>query len=81
MSCYLLKYTILKPLADRVLVKVNSFEEKTTGGILLPTTSQSRPQGGEVVVVGKGMIIGDNKVDVNIQVYSLRTCKILAICF
>jgi co-chaperonin GroES (HSP10) len=48
---------------------------------LLPTTSQSRPQGGEVVVVGKGMIIGDNKVDVNIQVYSLRTCKILAICF
>jgi chaperonin GroES len=81
MSCYLLKYTILKPLADRVLVKVNSFEEKTTGGILLPTTSQSRPQGGEVVVVGKGMIIGDNKVDVNIQVYSLRTCNILAICF
>lgn len=62
-----MKYTILKPLVDSVLVKINSFEEKTTGGILLPTTSQSRPQGGEVVVVGKGMIIGDNKVDVNIQ--------------
>ncbi|CAN6245870.1 unnamed protein product [Urochloa humidicola] len=62
------KYTVLKPLADRVLVKIKSSEEKTTGGILLPTTAQSRPQGGEVVAVGEGRIIGDKKVDVSIQV-------------
>ncbi|CAD6249243.1 unnamed protein product [Miscanthus lutarioriparius] len=62
------KYTTLKPLADRVLVKINSSEEKTTGGILLPTTAQSKPQGGEVVAVGEGRIIGDKKVDVSIQV-------------
>ncbi|XP_066332654.1 20 kDa chaperonin, chloroplastic-like isoform X2 [Miscanthus floridulus] len=62
------KYTILKPLVDRVLVKINSSEEKTTGGILLPTTAQSKPQGGEVVAVGEGRIIGDKKVDVSIQV-------------
>lgn len=61
-------YTTLKPLADRVLVKINSSEEKTTGGILLPTTAQSKPQGGEVVAVGEGRIIGDKKVDVSIQV-------------
>lgn len=66
MSCYPLQYITLKPLADRVIVKINFSEEKTTGGILLPTTAQSRPQGGKVVAVGKGMIIGDNKVDVNI---------------
>ena len=66
MSCYPLQYTTLKPLADRVIVKINFSEEKTTGGILLPTTAQSRPQGGKVVAVRKGMIIGDNKVDVNI---------------
>ncbi|CAL4885627.1 unnamed protein product [Urochloa decumbens] len=62
------KYTVLKPLADRVLVKIKSSEEKTTGGILLPTTAQSRPQGGEVVAIGEGRIIGDKKVDVSIQV-------------
>ncbi|RCV08619.1 hypothetical protein SEVIR_1G348100v4 [Setaria viridis] len=62
------KYKTLKPLADRVLVKIKSSEEKTTGGILLPTTAQSRPQGGEVVAVGEGRTIGDKKVDVSIQV-------------
>ena len=63
-----LQYTTLKPLADRVLVKIKS-SEKTTGGILLPTTAQSRPQGGEVVAVGEGRTIGDKKVDISIQVY------------
>ena len=59
MSCYPLQYITLKPLADRVIVKINFSEEKTTGGILLPMTAQSRHQGGKVVAVGKGMIIGD----------------------
>ncbi|KAL6912015.1 hypothetical protein ACP4OV_000820 [Aristida adscensionis] len=62
------KYTTLKPLADRVLVKSKSSEEKTSGGILLPSTAQSKPQGGEVVAIGEGRIIGDKKVDVSIQV-------------
>jgi hypothetical protein len=65
----LFQYTTLKPLADRVLVKIKSSEEKTTGGILLPATAQSKPQGGKVVAVGEGRTIGDNKVDVSIQVY------------
>ncbi|XP_062220487.1 20 kDa chaperonin, chloroplastic-like [Phragmites australis] len=62
------KYTTLNPLDDRVLVKIKSSEEKTTGGILLPSTAQSKPQGGEVVAVGEGRTIGDRKVDVSIQV-------------
>lgn len=56
-------------MADRVLVKIKTVEEKTVGGILLPTTAQTKPQGGEVVAVGDGRTIGKNKVAVSVQVY------------
>ncbi|XP_049934871.1 20 kDa chaperonin, chloroplastic-like [Nymphaea colorata] len=62
------KYTSLKPLGDRVLVKIKTVEDKTVGGILLPTTAQTKPQGGEVVAVGEGKTIGKNKVDISVQV-------------
>jgi chaperonin GroES len=62
------QYTSLKPLGDRVLVKLGAAEEKTVGGILLPSTAQSKPQGGEVVAVGEGRTIGDKKVEVSLQV-------------
>ncbi|XP_077240929.1 20 kDa chaperonin, chloroplastic-like isoform X2 [Tasmannia lanceolata] len=61
------KYTTIKPLGDRVLVKIKTVEEKTTGGILLPTTAQSKPQGGEVVAVGEGRTMGKTKVDICVQ--------------
>ncbi|CAI0406439.1 unnamed protein product [Linum tenue] len=48
------QYTSIKPLGDRVLVKIKTVEEKTGGGILLPSSAQSKPQGGEVVAVGEG---------------------------
>nr|WP_256997585.1 co-chaperone GroES [Gloeobacter morelensis] len=46
----------LKPLGDRVLVKVLAQEEKTAGGILLPDTAKEKPQVGEVTAVGEGRI-------------------------
>lgn len=61
------KYTTLKPLGDRLLVKINSAAEKTSGGILLPTTAQTKPQGGEVVAVGEGRTLGDKKVAVDVK--------------
>ncbi|XP_071707198.1 20 kDa chaperonin, chloroplastic-like [Rutidosis leptorrhynchoides] len=61
------KYATLKPLGDRVLVKINAAEEKTAGGILLPSTAQSKPQGGEVVAVGEGRTIGLHKVEVGVK--------------
>ncbi|KAK6147599.1 hypothetical protein DH2020_018542 [Rehmannia glutinosa] len=61
------KYTSLKPLGDRVLVKIKTAEEKTSGGILLPTTAQSKSQGGEVVAVGEGRTVGSNKVDISVK--------------
>ena len=63
-----LQYTSIKPLGDRVLVKIKEAEEKTMGGILLPSTAQSKPQGGEVVAVGEGRTIGKNKIDITVPV-------------
>ncbi|WP_227764312.1 co-chaperone GroES [Zhaonella formicivorans] len=48
---------MLKPLADRVVVKVISAEEKTQGGIVLPDTAKEKPQEAEVVAVGPGKIL------------------------
>ncbi|BAT80019.1 20 kDa chaperonin, chloroplastic-like [Vigna umbellata] len=61
------KYTAIKPLGDRVLIKVKEAEEKTDGGILLPSTAQTKPQGGEVVAVGEGKTVGKSKVDVSVK--------------
>ncbi|TKY54394.1 20 kDa chaperonin [Spatholobus suberectus] len=61
------KHTSVKPLGDRVLVKIKDAEEKTEGGILLPATAQSKPQGGEVVAVGEGKSVGKSKVDISVK--------------
>lgn len=42
----------VKPLDDRVLLKVQFAEEKTKGGIYIPPTAQEKTQEGLVVEVG-----------------------------
>ena len=44
----------LRPLDDRVVLKVLDAEEKTAGGILLPDSAQEKPQRGKVTAVGEG---------------------------
>lgn len=61
------KYTSITPLGDRVLVKIKTSEEKTTGGILLPAAAQTKPQGGEVVAIGEGRTIGTKKIEIGVQ--------------
>ncbi|MBL8694381.1 MAG: co-chaperone GroES [Planctomycetes bacterium] len=51
----------LKPIEDRVLVKVLEAEEKTAGGIVLPDNAKEKPQRGRVVAVGNGKLLGDGK--------------------
>ncbi len=53
---------MLKPLADRVVVKVFSEEEKTKGGIVLPDTAKEKPQEGEVIAVGSGRRLDNGSV-------------------
>lgn len=71
------QYTTLKPLGDRVLVKIKTAEEKTAGGILLPSTAQSKPQGGEVVAVGEGKTIGKTKVDISVKVIAVILLNVI----
>ncbi|MBQ9773553.1 MAG: co-chaperone GroES [Clostridia bacterium] len=44
----------IKPLSDRVVVKLVEAEEKTKAGILLAASAQEKPQVAEVVAVGPG---------------------------
>ena len=49
----------IKPLGDRVLLKILENEEKTKGGIFLPDTAKEKPQEGKVIEVGEGKILDD----------------------
>jgi chaperonin GroES len=51
----------LKPIGDRIIVRRESAEEKTAGGILLPDTAKNKPQRGEVIAVGPGKLNDDGK--------------------
>jgi chaperonin GroES len=42
----------VKPLADRVIVKLEKSETKSSGGIIIPDTAQEKTQQGVVVEVG-----------------------------
>jgi chaperonin GroES len=44
----------IKPLADRVLVKPATAEEKTVGGIIIPDSAKEKPLKGEVIAAGNG---------------------------
>ncbi len=45
---------MIKPLADRVLIKMVEAEETTKSGIILSSGSKEKPQIAEVVAVGPG---------------------------
>lgn len=54
MAAVTLSVSNVKPLGDRVFVKVSPAEEKTAGGILLPDNAKEKPQVGEIVQTGPG---------------------------
>ncbi len=48
---------MLKPLADRVVIKMLESEETTKSGIILTGNSQEKPQIAEVLEVGPGKLV------------------------
>lgn len=54
MATVSLGVSTVKPLGDRILVKVSEAEETTAGGIILPDSAKEKPQVGEVTEVGVG---------------------------
>jgi len=53
--------TDLKPMSDRVVVRPSDQESVTQGGIYLPDTAQERPQHGEIVAAGPGLVLPNGK--------------------
>ncbi len=53
---------MLKPLADRVIIKQSEAEVKTKSGIVLPGSAQDKPNQGEVVAVGPGKRTDEGKL-------------------
>ena len=58
----------IKPLADRVVVKLVESEEKTEGGIILTGSAKEKPQFAEVVAVGPGGKVDGNEVAMYVKV-------------
>ncbi|RVW43979.1 20 kDa chaperonin, chloroplastic [Vitis vinifera] len=56
-----------RSLVVRAATVVTPKRRRLSGGILLPTTAQTKPQGGEVVAVGEGKTIGKNKLDICVK--------------
>ena len=53
---------MIKPLSDRVLVKMKESEETTKSGIILASTAKEKPQIAEVIEVGPGKRV-DGKIE------------------
>ena len=58
----------LKPLADRVVVKLVEAEEKTKTGIILTAGAQEKPQIAEVVAVGPGGLVDGKEVQMIVKI-------------
>ena len=59
----------LKPLSDRVVIKVLEAEEKTASGIVLPDKAKEKPQEGEVMAVGTGKVLDNgNRMEMDVKV-------------
>lgn len=58
----------IKPLADRVVIKMVEAEETTKSGIILASTAKEKPQIAEVVAVGPGGVVDGKEVKMELKV-------------
>ena len=58
----------LKPLADRVVVKLVEAEETTKGGIILTGAAKEKPEVAEVLAVGPGGLVDGKEVTMTVKV-------------
>ncbi len=59
---------MIKPLEDRVLLKMKDAEETTKSGIILSSGSQEKPQIAEVIAAGPGRTEDGKKIEMSIKV-------------
>lgn len=58
---------MLKPLLDRVVVKMIEAEETTKSGIILTANSKEKPQIAEVLEVGPGEKVDGNEIEMIVK--------------
>ena len=58
---------MIKPLADRVLIKMKEGEETTKSGIILSAASKEKPQIAEVIAVGPGGNVEGNNIEMQVK--------------
>jgi len=51
----------IRPLGDKLVIKVIDDEEQTSGGIFIPDSAKEKPQKGEVVAVGTGKTLDNGE--------------------
>ncbi|MEG2082996.1 MAG: co-chaperone GroES [Oscillospiraceae bacterium] len=57
----------LKPLADRVVLKITEAEETTKSGIVLTASAKEKPQIAEVLAVGPGGLVDGKEVQMTVK--------------
>lgn len=57
---------MLKPLNDRVVLKMVEAQETTASGIILAGAAKEKPEIAEVVAVGPGGMVDGNKVEMTV---------------
>ena len=58
---------MIKPLSDKVLIKMIAAEETTKSGIILSSSAQEKPQIAEVIEVGPGINFDGEKVEMQVK--------------
>ena len=58
---------MIKPLLDKVLIKMMENEETTKSGIILASKAQEKPQIAEVLAVGPGGKVDGNEVEMYVK--------------
>ena len=59
---------MIKPLADRVVIKMEEGEETTKSGIILSSTAKEKPQIAKVIAVGPGGNVEGKEITMNVKV-------------
>jgi chaperonin GroES len=57
----------IKPLSDRVVVKPQPAEEKTSSGLFIPDTAKEKPQRGTIVSVGPGRVENGTQIAMSVK--------------
>ena len=58
----------IKPLADRVVIKMVEAEETTKSGIILAGAAKEKPQVAEIIAVGPGGVVDGKEIKMEVKV-------------